>query len=351
MALDFFTHNEIAAVISDQVPFQPFLLELAFGSEFVTNDEQINFDKIDPDKRMSVFVNPRVPGKVVKDSGFAVRTYKPGYIKDKQTVDPNHVFKRRPGEPMAAPLSPSERYAATVADIAINMLTRRDRRLEWMAAQLLLNGSYTMTGDAISVEVDMGRAAGNTVTLAGADRWGQTGISPVKTLQNMVNKSLTPIRNIVIGHYAFADLIADPLWEKLVFIQLMSGNGASLQMGPMQGLREGVVFRGTIPSLGVNVWTYTHTYLDPDNNNTETLYVPEDAVLFIPEAQYGWQAFAAIWDEAANYQGMPYFFKNWAENDPGTPFIMLQSAPMLAHTRINGTIALRTGSTQPQGGK
>jgi len=350
MAFDAFTHNEILDVIRDEVPFQPFLLGMAFGMEHTTDDQTINFDQVDPDRRMSIFVNPRVPGQVAPDKGFAVRTYKPGYIKDKATVDPSYVFKRRAGEPIAQRMSNAERYAATVAGQAIDMLTRLNRRLEWMAAQLLLAGTYTMSGTGISVEVDMGRTGTHTVTLTGGDRWGQTGVSPVMTIQNMLAKTRTPIRNIVMGNYAYADLIKDPAMEKLVYIQLQSGQGASVQFGPMQGTLEGVVYRGSLPSAGVNIYTYTHTYEDPASG-TETLFLPEDAVLFIPDAMYGYQCYAAIWDSAANYSGMPYFFKNWEEDDPGTPFLMLQSAPMLAHTRIDGTIALRTGSTQPQSGK
>ena len=350
MAFDAFTHNEIVAVIRDEVPFQPFLLSTAFGMEYITDDQDINFDQVDPDRRMSIFVNPRVPGQVAPDRGFAVRSYKPGYIKDKASIDPSYVFKRRVGEPLNQRMSNAERYAATVAGQAIDMLTRRDRRLEWMAAQLLLSGTYTMSGTGISVEVDMGRSAGNTVTLTSGDRWGQTGVSPVTSIQNMLAKTRTPIRNLVMGNYAYADLIKDPTLEKLVYIQLQEGSGASLQFGPMQGTREGVVYRGTLPSAGVSIWTYTHTYEHPDTG-VETLFLPEDAVLFIPDASYGYQCFAAIWDAAANYSGMPYFFKNWEEDDPGTPFLMLQSAPMLAHVKIDGTIALRTGSTQPQSGK
>jgi hypothetical protein len=346
---NFFQHDEILAVIRDEVPFQPFLLSTAFGSEHVTDDEAINFDKIDPNKAMSVFVNPLLPGPVSKTTGFSVRSYKPGYIKDKRTVDPRHVFKRRAGEPMHAPLSNSERYAAIVADLSIDMLLRRDRRLEWMAASLLLSGTYNMTGDSFDVEVDMGRDAGNSVTLTGTDRWGQTGVSPVTTIRNMLAKTRTPIRNLVMGTYAYHDLISDPNLEKIIYIQLQNG-GPSLEMGPIQGTREGLIYAGTLPSAGVNLWIYTAVYEHP-TTKAETLYIPEDAVLFIPDASYGYQCFASIWDDAANYTGMPYFFKNWSEEDPGTPFVMLQSAPLLAHTKINGTMALRTGSTQPQGGK
>jgi hypothetical protein len=350
MAFDLFTHNEIVDVISDNAPFQPFLLDTAFGQSFITDDRQINFDKIDPQKRMSVFVNPRVPGKVTKEKGFAVRTYQPGYVKDKKTVDHDYVFKRRPGESLVMPMTPSERYAATVAAQSLEMLQALRRRLEWMAANLLLLGKYRMTGDSIDVEVDLGRDSSLTVTLTLGDRWGQTGVSPVTTIQNMLAKTNTPIRHLVMGNYAYADFIKDPTLEKLVYVQLQSGQGASVQLGPMQGTKEGVVYRGTLPSAGISIWTYTATYDDPDTGD-ETLYLPEDAVLFIPDASYGYQCFASILDADANYQGMEYYFKNWVEKDPGVPFLLLQSAPMLAHTKMSGTIALRTGSTQPQGGK
>lgn len=345
MSASFFKHDEIAAVLSDVNPFNNFLLNF-FGSEHVTDDENINFDKIDPDNRLAVFVNPRRPGEVVKTRGYKVNSYKPGYIKDKELVDPKHVFNRRPGEAMSAPLTPAQRYQATVVDIARRQKERLYRRLELMAANFLLAGTYTMTGTDISVEVDFARAAGNTKTLTTTARWldANTSVSPIDDLEAWLNLCTQPIRTVVMGAAAWRAFKRDPKFDKLVHIDILTKGNSGLVYGPQQATYEGATYRGTLTGSGIAIWTYTKTYTDPASG-AETLYIPTDTVLGIPESQYGWQCFGAIWDDAANYMGMPYFYKNWSEQDPGIPYVMLQSAPMLAHTKINSTFGVRTGAT------
>jgi len=343
----FFTHDEIAAVLSDVVPFDNFLLQF-FGSEHVTNDEQINFDKIDQDNRLAVFVNPYKPGEVVKDRGFSVNSYKPGYIKDKETVSPNHVFKRRPGEAMSSAMTPAARYAATVMDIAARQKERMYRRFELMAAQLLLNGTYRMTGTGIDVEVDFARNGSNTITLATTKRWlfatNSTTMSPIEDLEDWINLAVQPIRTAIIGQYAWKALRKDPKFDKLIYIDLMTRGQSGLEYGPQQKRLDGVTYRGTLQSSGIEIYTYSRTYTHP-TTGVETQYLAPDAVVLVPEATYGWQCFAAIMDSKAQFMGMPYFIKNWEEDDPGIPFVMLQSSPMLAHTKINSTVGILTGAT------
>lgn len=344
MAVSFFKHDEIMEVLSDVVPFDNFLLNF-FSSEHVTDDENINFDKIDPDNRIAIFVNPRRPGEVMKTRGFKVASYKPGYIKDKMLIEPQHVFNRRAGEPMYSPMSNAERYAATLVDLALKQRERLYRRLELMAGQFLLSGKYNMTGVDLDVEVDFDRAAENTITLTTTDRWlsANTEVSPFNDIDTWINLATQPIRTMVIGKHAWKRLKADPLFDKLVYIDVHTRGSVSMQVGPKQKDPNGVIFRGVMPSTGIEIYTYTGTYTDPATGN-ETQYVADDAVLLIPDARFGYQCFGRIWDDEANYSGMPYFFKNWSEKDPGTPVIMLQSAPMLAHTKINSTIGVRTGA-------
>lgn len=344
MAATFYNHNEIAAVLSEVVPFENFLLNF-FTSEHITDDENINFDKIDPDKRMAVFVNPRRPGEVVKDRGFQVRSYKPGYVKDKVTVDPKHVFTRRAGEPFNSNMSPQQRYQATIVDLAIKQKERLYRRLEWMAAQFLKAGSYTMTGDSISVEVDFGRNSANTITLTTTARWlsANSAVSPIDDIETWLNLSQQPIKTILVGKHAWTRIKADPKFDKLIYINMLTRGVTGLEFGPQQKNLQDITYRGTLNS-GQDIYTYAGTYTDPDSG-VETQYIPDDAVVLIPDPSFGWQCFGAIWDVAAGYAGMPYFYKNWQEDDPGVPFLMLQSAPMLAHTKINSTIYVSTAAT------
>jgi len=340
----FFTHNEIVDVISDVNPFSNFLLNF-FGQEYLSPDEQINFDKIADDKRIAVFVNPRIPGEVIKQRGYQVNSYKPGYIKDKRTIDPKHVFKRRAGQPMNSAMSPSDRYAATVIDLSIIQVTALYRRLELMAAQLLLNGTYDMIGDGINVNIDFARNADNTIALAGANTWTSTNsaVSPIDDIDEWLTRVTAPVTSIVFGKHAWKAFRKDPKFKDQVSIEATLGMQNLTQMPQQNGMQD-VVYRGELTGAGgVRLYTYTGTYEDP-KSGLETLFVPDDAVMLLPDGSKGYQCYSPIWDSEANFETLPYFMKNWSEKDPGLPYLLLQSSPMLAHAKINSTLAARTGA-------
>lgn len=354
MAFDAFSHHEIAAVLQDEKDtFQPFLLDLAFGSQMNFDGmTQIDFDKIDPDRRMSVFTSPRVQGKVQKERGFAVRSYKPGYIKEKETVDFDNLIKRRAGEAYNSGMTASQRYAVTMTAKAQKMRERKARRLEWMASQFLLNGKYNMVGEGLDVEVDFGRLTNRTWVRSGVNAWDGSSAAPMDDMQKMLAAIQAPVRNIVMGNGAFYAYLNASLEKDKVPFALRTEYAAqnpafwgnsTIQTGVTQGWYKSVMYRGMINTAGVSVWTYAGTYEDPENNNVETKFIPDDAVLFIPDASEGIRCYAAIQDAAANYAAMEEFWKNWIEEDPGVPYIMMQSAPMLAHTLIQSTACIRTG--------
>jgi hypothetical protein len=344
--MDYFTHTEIEEVLSDIVPFQNYMLN-SFGKEHITNDTKIHFDRITADKRIAVFVSPRVVGKARSKRGFAVDSYEPGYIRDKEIILPNHVFTRRPGEKMAAPMTPAQRYAATVVDLAVLQRERLYRRLELMATELLLDGSYRMKGEGIDVTVDFKRKAENTIVKTGANQWldANTSVSPWDDIEEALNTCQVPIRSLVMGNAAWRYLKKDAKFDKMVYTDVLASQNSSLIWKIQQADMSGITYRGTFADSNIPIFTYTQDYTDPDTG-VDTLYLPTDAVIGIPDAGYGWRAFASIQDSAADYMGMPYFFKNWEENEPGNPVLTLQSAPMLVHTKINSTFSIRTGATQ-----
>jgi len=340
----FFTHHEIVDVISDVQPWDNFLLNF-FGMEHHSQDEKIHFDRIADDRRISVFVNPRRPGQVIKSRGFAVDSYKPGYVKDKRTVDHKHVFNRRPGQPIQSPLSPSERYAATVVDLAAMQVRSLYRRLEWMAAELLLNGTYDMVGDDLNVNVDFARKTENTITLPVAGKWiaANTGVSPIDDIENWLTQISSSCKTILFGQAAWKAFRNDPKFKDALTLESIRGENSGMTFMPQRNGMEDVTYRGTLASVGCKLVTYSGTYDHPVTGD-ETLFIPEDAVILVSDSSFGYQCFASILDADADYQTMQYFMKNWVEKDPGIPYLLLQSSPMLAHSKINSTLSCRTGA-------
>lgn len=338
----YFRHDEISGVISDIIPFQSFL-SMFFGYEHLSQTKEIHFDKIAKDLRISTFQGPRRPAEVTKQRGFNVSSLKPGYIKDKVTVDNDHVFSRRPGQLLTAPLTPEQNYAASVVDLAAQAVTRLNRRLEWMAAQLFQAGSYNMIGEDVNVTVDFGRNAANTITPT--TLWtiaNAASATPLEDIQDALDVLVAPAKMIIVGKKAWKAIKRDPKFDKLIYVNLMRSAETGLNFAPTQkDYMSELIYRGEM--AGATIYTYMGMYEHPDTG-TDTLYIPDDGVMFLPDPMYGWQCYAPIMDAEANYQAMPYYFKNWIEDDPGIPYLMLQSAPLLAHTKINATAYIASGA-------
>src|SRR6185312_2722787 len=86
-----------------------------------------------------------------------------------------------------------------------------DRRMEWMAAKALVGGSVTIVGENYpSQTVNFNRDSSLTVTLSGANRWGQTGILPT---ENLLDWSALPLK---ASGLTVTDVILTPTpWKAL----------------------------------------------------------------------------------------------------------------------------------------
>jgi hypothetical protein len=352
MTVPLLSHAEITGIISDAgLDFQPFM-SLNFGMQHITNEDKIYFDKIEADKRISVFQSPRLPGVARTTKGFQVESYAPGYIKDKEMILPNHVRTRRAGQPLSKPLNPAENYMANLVDKSALLVTRFRRTLEIMATNLLLHGSYSVAGTGVPANaavVSFGRDTANTKTLLTTSRWldANTGVSPWDNLEEWVNLPKTaPIKKIIMGNAAWRYLKRDTKFTTMVNLEALRGttmdNLPGFQVATPKAL-GGVTYRGTLYGTGIPLYTYADTYVNLDG--VETLYVPTDAVIGVPDDSYGFQCFASIEDANANYMGMEYFLRNWMSEDPANPQIMLQSAPLMVHTKIDSTFGVLTGAT------
>jgi Phage major capsid protein E len=183
--MDIFSTDALNAVVQDLRMPQTGLASAYFGNAMQDDTEEIHFDVDNKPRRIAPFVSPLVAGQVVQSRGYSTKTFKPAYIKDKRVFTPQRALRRAMGERIGGGgMSPEERMNMLVVQDMQDQLEMIERRMEWMACQALYGGSVTVAGDQYpSVVVDFGRAAGHSVTLAGAARWGQAGIKPLDDLQ------------------------------------------------------------------------------------------------------------------------------------------------------------------------
>lgn len=334
--MDLFSTNTLTAIVQDLRVPQMGLAARYFGTVSQDDTEEIHFDVDNKPRRMAPFVSPLVAGRVVASRGFQTKTFKPAYIKDKRTFTPNRAIRRAMGERIAGGgLSPEERMQILLVQDMTDQLEMLERRMEWMAAKVMTDGAVTITGDQYpAAVVNFGRDAGNTVVLAGANRWGQVGIKPLDDLQtwsdNMVKLTGTALVEVTMTIDAWKIFRGDA--DVKSRLDRWRGNST---IQPDAHQREGLVFQGMVDQFAI--YTYSGWFMDPDTN-VETAMLPAFTVLgaAAPSLVEGVRHHGAILDVDV-LQAMQYHTKSWTEEDPSARYLLMQSAPLTVPYRVNAT--------------
>lgn len=333
---DLFSTSTLSAIVADlRVPATG--LAQRYFSQVKTEDtEEIHFDLDNKPRRIAPFVSPLVGGRIVKSRGFQSATFKPAYVKDKRPFHPARALKRAMGERIGGgDLTPEQRMQILLVQDIQDQLEMLERRHEWMAAQALLNGSVTISGeDYPTVVVDFGRNANNTVVKTAGNKWSDAGINPLDDLQDWSDGMV--LRTGV----AMVDVIMTvDVWkvfrrnsEVKTRLDRMRGD-SSIQQDAHQ--REGLIYQGTID--GFNIFTYSGWFVDPVTN-VETPYLPAGTVLGTGgSAVEGVRHHGAILDND-HLSAVEYYVKSWVEQDPSLRYLLMQSAPLLVPYRANATL-------------
>lgn len=323
--------------------FDPFFLNLFFPQVVTSATEMIHFDDVSEDVVMAPFVSPVVAGKVHREKGGTLKSFKPAYVKPKHAVKPGQTLKRRPGEAYLGNMSPAQRKQAAITD----NLMRQDKaityREEWMAAQAVISGTVTVKGEDYPEQVvDFGRDASNNVTLAGAAQWDAVDpltYDPTDDLTNWASNATGAVNVIVMGK---------DVWKlfssfSAVKDKLDTRRGSSSQMETAtKDLGMVTSFKGFFGD--VEIWVYTGQYTDPETD-TKSYYLPINQMVMGNSSYNGVRSYGAIQDVKANDEGLASasrWPKNWQQDDPSVEYVMTQSAPLMVTPDPNAFVSVTT---------
>ncbi len=341
MPMDIYSTGAIRGVVRALVTPSPFLVKTVFRNAIFSQEEEILFDVEIKRRRISPLVAPHVPGKLVAQGGYRTDRFTPATIKDKRALNPKRPIQRMMGEQIggAPAMTPAQRSAAILNMELQDQVDMAWRRFEVMAADALVDGIVTVTGDGYpSVTVDFGRPAGHTVTLAGASRWGQAGISPVDNLATwsttFLKNSGLAVTDVVFCVNAWGFFQADPKFVKAVDTTLR-GSEASGRFTPTP--MEGAQLVGVLNS-NTRLWLYSNWFVDPADD-TEKVVLDDNSVVLFNDSADGAQSmgFGAIQDEELGYPSVEFAAKSWTEKDPAQRLILGQSAPLTILSRPAAT--------------
>ena len=338
-----FSTTILVQVVQNLKTAQTFLLDRFFPNVVEAETEFVAIDVDVGKRRMSPFVSPLVEGKLVEARSVQTNVFNPPYIKDKRAPDLLRPVRRQIGERIGGGLTPQERMEANLVFEMNDQIDMLKRRQEWMAAQALLTGTLTVSGDGFPTAViNFGRASALTLALTGAAMWDAAGstASPATDFDDyatlVLKESGAPVTDLVFTptpwKYFIQDQnVRDSLWYP------RAGETNQINIGSQ--VVKGAQYKGHWGNY--DLWLYNDWYVD--DTNTEQRMLPDGTVLIGSggsEGLSGTRAYGIIKDPAFNYGALAYAPKSWVKEDPAQRFLMMQSAPLVIPSRVNAFMAL-----------
>lgn len=343
---DLFERARLIQVVSNLKTSQKFLLDKFFPNVITSDTPEVAIDVDVGVRRMAPFVSPLVEGKMVESRRYQTNLYKPAYIKDKRAPDLRKPVRRMIGEAIGAgTLTGEERVMQNLVFEMADQIDMIDRRLEWMAAQALIRGTVTITGDGFPTElVDFGRDPTLTVALTGTATWAAANVtattptaSPSDNIelwqQLMLQKSGGVATDIIFSTDAWQAFKKDPALKGAIIFPTLAEFGN--QINPGAQVARGGIYKGRWGNF--DLWVYNDWYVDA--NGVEQPMLPAGTVILSGADLMGTRAFGMIYDDNFAYQSLPYAPKSWVENDPAQRIMLMQSSPIVIPSRVNASFA------------
>ena len=342
--MDIFSTQVLSKVVERLRTPPSFLLDTFFPNVQTSDKEEILFDVTDSKPRISPFVSPLLPGKVVDSGGYRTKSFKPAYVKDKRRFDANIPYKRVAGETIGGSLSPSQRYERALATTLTDQLDNLTRREEVMAAEILRTGKVVVSGDGYPAQtVDFGRDSELTKALSGSATWESSGVNPLDNLEDWAitiqDKSGVVAKTVVMDPKAWKVFRSNATVQK--YLDIRRGTNNSLNIDP--NTRSEDTKARYVGAIGdFDIYVYNDTYIN-DNGETAKLLPDKTVLLGSKDGLEGTRCYGAIHDEKANWTATRYFTKSWLEEDPSVRWLLLQSAPLVVPYRPNASMCVTIG--------
>lgn len=319
----------------------PWLLRTFFPRVRTFATRTIEFDLIDRGRRLAPFVSPLVAGRPMVREGYRTKQLAPAYIKPTDLVLPTDSFTRMPGENYGGAMTPQARFDRLVAEKLDLHIETIDNRLEWMAAQALVNGYIDIQGeDYPKTRVAFGRDSALDVYLTGASKWSLATSEPMGDIEAAALQTRIISKGAVV-----TDLIMDGLtWtalKKHASIKDLIDNFqrnhlpgqtlTAIDKAPRSNINE-AQFVGTLGGR-FSMWVYDAYY--QDDKGVDQPYLPPYTVIGISPALEGTQYYGAIIDLDAGIEPKKLFTKSERKFNPSGLELVTQSAPLAAPRRPN----------------
>lgn len=261
------------------------LIDTFFPEEKTFITEYVEMEYRKGARRMAPFVVPGTKGVNLARTGTKVRTYKAPLMKPKRVIEASDIMRRGFGETVYSQRTPAERAQELRAKDMAELIESCVRRQEWMAAQILINGSCQIKGfaddgktevvDTISFDFD------NKITISGSGlTWDN--VTTAKPYDDIESASQTIRRNagliptVAICSANVAKYLINNEQLRQYMLVPSRDNLAMLSIQPRL-VRPDLMRVGYISALSLDVYAYDGGYEDEDGSFTP--YIPDDHMI------------------------------------------------------------------------
>ena len=321
-------------VIRRMAPVRTFFRTTFFKNPLPFATKSVDVDMKKGNRELAPFVNPRIGGKTIANSGYQTKTYTPVLLAPNKVTTIDDLLTRSPGETLYSGKTPAERAIEKLASDFTELREQIVRREEWMCAQAVFIGKIPIVGEGVNEEIDFSFTNKEEITTA-AKKWGAATSDPIGDLERWhetVQKNGFVNCNVCIMSKDVATAFINH--EKVQ--KLLDIKAYDIAVIKPRELPNGVTYIGTINKLGLDIYTYNEWYLDnwtdPENPEQKPLVPEKTLALMSTAAEYSicYGAVTILDSTTDNFvtiegQIIP---ESWVERRPSRRFLQLNSQPL-----------------------
>ncbi|MDR1299279.1 MAG: major capsid protein [Oscillospiraceae bacterium] len=270
--IDIFDSYYLAGLQQSNPPLSTFFTDRYFPTApaDVFNADKVLIEVKDGNSRLAPYVVKRRFDVPVARDGYEVEEYAPPEIKPSRVLTLDDLAQRQMGEALFSDMSVDDRERSLMARDLAELDERITRRVEWQAAQTIINNGFTAVAYADSRETGEAfdlffykTGGGNPALYTVSDPWDNGGDydADVAGMARALSRRGLPAADLVLGSDAASFILNDDkLLKKLDISRLNVGELAPALQSP------GVVFLGKLVFGGfsLNVISVDAEYTDDD---------------------------------------------------------------------------------------
>lgn len=293
--IDLYTPRHLMGVVQNVPPVHTFFRDTFFAHRDYSPTDSVDIDFVKGTRHMAAFVNPRMGGETMLNTGFETKTYKPPLVNPDTVTTADDLMTRMAGEQIYSATTPAERAIAKLAADYKRIEDSIARREEWMCCKAITSGSIQVVGRGVNETISFGFT--NTETLATAKKWSASGTDPIADLRRwklkVAKNGFANADCCIMGADAYAAFIAN---EKV----LKALDTKNYQVGiiaPALTADTGAMYVGHLNDPQIDIYVYNEVYLDDwTDPTTPAVYdlIPAGAVVLLPHSPNFTMAYAQL---------------------------------------------------------